>query len=41
MPTYKYKCEACNYDYVEIRDAEHPQTFTHHSCGTEYVEVKE
>lgn len=37
MPKYKYKCETCNYDYVEIRDIDHPQTFTNHSCGEEYI----
>jgi predicted nucleic acid-binding Zn ribbon protein len=42
MPTYKYKCNGCNKDYIEHREVTHPQTFTHcDQCETEYTEVTE
>lgn len=41
MPRYTYKCEPCNFEYVEIRDTDQPQIFTHHGCGEQYLEVAE
>lgn len=41
MPRYTYKCEPCNFEYVEIRDADQEQIFKQHGCGTDYVEVTE
>ena len=42
MPTYKYKCNGCNRDYIEHRDVTHPQTFTHcNECNIEFTEVTE
>jgi predicted nucleic acid-binding Zn ribbon protein len=25
MPQYDYKCDVCSHEYIEVRDAEHPQ----------------
>jgi putative FmdB family regulatory protein len=39
MPRYEYRCDDCNRDYTEIRDVEHPQTYTHCECGKEFVQT--
>ena len=41
MPRYVYKCEPCNFEYVEIRSTDQEQIFKQHICGTDYVEVTE
>lgn len=41
MPRYKYLCPTCNFEYIEIRDIDDPQTFTKHACGTDYQEIND
>jgi hypothetical protein len=41
MPKYIYKCEPCNFKYVEIRDVDQEQIFKQHACGVEYTEITE
>ena len=42
MPTYKYKCNGCNKDYIEHRDISDPQWETNCDlCTGQFVEVTE